>query len=69
VCTMRQLALPLPFLAEERAGPTNGGAISPALPPWESFPAEDRRTLVLLLVEAGRRRVQPRPASRPPTRG
>lgn len=66
---MRQLALPLPFLAEERTGPLAPPSLSPDLPPWESFPAEDRRTLVLLLVEAGRRRVRPRPASRPPARG
>lgn len=34
-----------------------------ALPPWESFPPEDRRRLVRVLLQAARRQVEAHPTS------
>jgi len=50
-----------------RAGaPRRAGA--GALPRWESFPPQDRRLLVYLLLQTARRQVQGGPAA-PPVRG
>jgi hypothetical protein len=39
-----------------------------ALPPWESFPLEDRQRLVRTILQAARRQVEPRMAGSQPRR-
>jgi hypothetical protein len=39
-----------------------------ALPPWESFPLEDRHRLVRTILQAARRQVEARPTSSHPRR-
>jgi hypothetical protein len=60
-----------PSAGAPAASPRPGGAGAPrrsgtgALPRWESFPPQDRRLLVQVLLQTARRQVPGGPAARP----